>query len=67
MQSSKYTSKNTNATASAANTPAGSRRASMHDNSARVAKTDQQIRDEVMQIMMTKCILVHPSQPFVFK
>ncbi|KAF9194679.1 hypothetical protein BGZ51_008610 [Haplosporangium sp. Z 767] len=65
MQSYQYTSKDINTTASATNTPAGSRRASMHDSSARPIKTDQQIRNELMQIMMTKCILVHPSQPFV--
>ncbi|KAG0198789.1 hypothetical protein BGX28_007811 [Mortierella sp. GBA30] len=65
--SSKRASKinNNTSSASAVSTPAGSRRTSMHDSASRPAKTEQQIRDELMQIVMSKCILVHPSQPFV--
>ncbi|KAF9281154.1 hypothetical protein BGZ68_006817 [Mortierella alpina] len=63
MQSIKRASKINNTPSS---TPAGSRRTSMHEGLSRPAKTEQQIREELMHIDMSKCILVHPSQPFVF-
>ncbi|KAI8598988.1 hypothetical protein EDD21DRAFT_417227 [Dissophora ornata] len=56
---------NNNPWASVTSTPSISRRNSTHDNRARLVKSDKQIRDEMMQIVMSKCILVHPSQPFV--
>ncbi|KAF8930430.1 hypothetical protein BGZ58_008248 [Dissophora ornata] len=68
MQSLKRHSKknsNNNPWASVTSTPSISRRNSTHDNRARLVKSDKQIRDEMMQIVMSKCILVHPSQPFV--
>ncbi|KAI1314418.1 hypothetical protein EDD11_002205 [Mortierella claussenii] len=77
MHFSKRSSKIHNTTVSAAATPAGSRRTSMigdHDITPRITKVHhnhsasvdlQQIRDEMMQICMSKAIVVHPSQPFV--
>ncbi|KAF9095354.1 hypothetical protein BGX29_009072 [Mortierella sp. GBA35] len=66
MQSSKIASKI--ASTSALNTPAGSRRNSTISISTplRPAKSVQEIRDEMMQIMMFKGIFTSPSQPFAF-
>ncbi|KAF9920180.1 hypothetical protein FBU30_010034 [Linnemannia zychae] len=65
-------SKLISSTTSASNTPSGSRRNSTdmgHAIDSRTAsianKSLQQIRDEMMTIMMSKGMFTSPSQPFV--
>ncbi|KAG9072499.1 hypothetical protein KI688_000270 [Linnemannia hyalina] len=68
MSSIKITSKTTTATTSASNTPSGSRRNSLTFGSRPTSvahKTLQEIRDEMMTIMMSKGMFTSPSQPFV--
>ncbi|KAF9281869.1 hypothetical protein BGZ88_011336 [Linnemannia elongata] len=70
MSSTKITSKT--ATASASHTPSGSRRNSFNfgprpTSVSGAHKTLQEIRDEMMTIMMSKGMFTSPSQPFVLK
>ncbi|KAF9127618.1 hypothetical protein BGX30_014718 [Mortierella sp. GBA39] len=72
MSSIKITSKTATATTSASNTPSGSRRNSLAFGSRPTSvsgahKTLQEIRDEMMTIMMSKGMFTSPSQPFVLK
>ncbi|KAG0283134.1 hypothetical protein BGZ96_012484 [Linnemannia gamsii] len=73
MSSTKIISKTASATGSAYNTPSGSRRNSLTFGSRPTSvsganhKSLQEIRDEMMTIMMSKGMFTSPSQPFALK